>query len=252
MALKDKIKFQLLVDPDDPETLILKPVELKPVHPDREEANPKLEYQQADLVAGSTYTVNIKDLQFEDGSVYSNKETFITKPDNYMFVEVEDVQEIVHGLDVPDESVLRHIIEASKTAMYWAKRNIEDFKQLPDFNSPTFQEDYYPFYMFIKYSAMADTIREYYVEAVTGPKKWKDTLSDLGREEEMDYDGLRKLISELEGIADDWLETIVTITADPKWALRGKYSYAIYNTYSNPYHKISWYRSSHDNYSRGF
>ena len=230
MALKEKIQFQLLVDPDDPETLILKPVD-------------------SSLKPGSVYTVNIKNLQFENGDSYSNKETFITKPNDYMFVDVEDVQEIVHGLNVSDESVLRHIIEASKTAMYWAKRNVDDFGSIPDFNSPTFQEDYYPFYMFIKYSAMADTVREYYVEAVTGPKKWEDTLSDLERKEEMDFDGLKSLIGELEIIADDWLKVVTTITADPKWALRGKYSYAVYNTYCNPYHKISWYKND---YSRGF
>lgn len=230
MALKEKVQFQLLVDPDDPETLILKPVD-------------------SSLKPGSAYTVNIKNLQFENGDSYSNKETFITKPNDYMFVEIEDVQEIVHGLNMPDESVLRHIIEASKTAMYWAKRNVDDFGSIPDFNSPTFQEDYYPFYMFIKYSAMADTVREYYVEAVTGPKKWEDTLSDLERKEEMDFDGLKSLIGELEVIADDWLKVVTTITADPKWALRGKYSYAVYNTYCNPYHKISWYKND---YTRGF
>ena len=251
MALKEKIKFQLLVDPDDAETLILKPVKLVPADPTVDAFDPKMIYVQEDLVEGSVYSINIKNLNFTDGDSYSNKETFITKPDNYMFVDVQDVQEIVHGLNISDESVLRHIIEASKTAMYWAKKNVNDFdsKTLPDFNSPTFQEDYYPFYMFIKYSAMADTIREYYVEAVTNPKKWKDTLSDLAREEEMDLDGLKGLIGELDHIADEWLETIVTITADPKWALRGKYSYAIYNTYSNPYHKISWYRND---FNRGF
>ena len=251
MALKEKIKFQLLVDPDDASTLILKPVKQVPVDPTVDAFEPKMKYVQGDLTQGGVYSVNIKNLKFEDGDVYSNKETFITKPDNYMFIDIEDVQEIVHGLNIPDESILKHIIEASKTAMYWAKKNVSDFDQnkLPDFNSPTFQEDYYPFYMFIKYSAMADAIREYDIEAVTGPKKWKDTLSDLSREEEMDYNGLKGLIGELEHIADEWLETIVTITADPKWALRGKYSYAIYNAYSNPYHKISWYKND---YNRGF
>jgi hypothetical protein len=240
MALKEKIKFKLLVDPDDPETLILKPLVFHTAE------------DGTGLKPGSIYTVNLKDIEFEDGSVYSNKETFITKPDDYMFVEVEDVQSHIRSLNIPDESVLDHIIDASKTAMYWAKKNAEDFKELPDFKSPTFQEDYYPFYMYIKHTAMAESIREYYIGMVTQPKKWKDTLSDLGREEEMDFDALRKMLDDLEHEAEEWLELIVTITADPKWALRGKYSYAIYNTYSNPYHKISWYRSNYDNYSRGF
>ena len=252
MALKEKVKFKLLVDPDDPETLILIPVEQKVSKPTIGTMKPKEEYQQADLVSGCTYTVNLKDIEFEDGSIYSNKETFITKPDDYMFVEVEDVQSHIRSLNIPDESVLDHIIDASKKAMYWAKKNAEEFNSLPDFKSPTFQEDYYPFYMYIKHTAMAESIREYYIEMVTKPKKWKDVLSDLGREEEMDFNALKRMLDDLEHEAEEWLELVVTITADPKWALRGKYSYAIYNTYSNPYHKISWYRSNYDNYSRGF
>jgi hypothetical protein len=237
MALKEKIKFNLLVDPDDPETLILKPLVFHTAE------------DGTGLKPGSVYTVNIKDIEFEDGSVYSNKETFITKPDDYMFVEVDDIQSHIRALNIPDENILDHIIDASKQAVYWAKKNAEDFKTLPDFNSPTFQEDYYPFYMYIKHTAMAHAVKEYYIEMVTGPKRWKDTLSDLGREEEMDFDALRKLMDDMEHEAEEWLELVVTITADPKWALRGKYSYAIYNSYCNPYHKISWYKND---YSRGF
>lgn len=237
MALKEKIKFQLLVDPDDPETLILKPLVFHTA-----EAG-------TGLKPGGVYTVNIKDLEFEDGSVYSNKEEFITKPDNYMFVDVADIQDHIRGLEIPDSSVMSHIIDASKQAVYWAKKNASDFEKLPDFNSPTFQEDYYPFYMYIKHTAMAHAVKEYYIEMITGPKKWKDTLSDLGREEEMDFNALKKLMDDLEHEADEWLELVVTITADPKWALRGKYSYAIYNAYCQPYHKISWYKND---YTRGF
>ena len=255
MALKEKLKFKLLVDPDDPETLILIPVEqqkpTKPSKPTIGTAKPtEPQYKQAHLKSGGVYTVNLKDIEFEDGSRYSNKETFITKPDDYMFVNVEDVQSHIKGLDISDESVLDHIIDASKMAMYWAKKNVEDTSKVPDFNDPSFQEDYYPFYMFIKHTAIAHAIKEYYIELVTGPKKWKDTLSDLGREEEWDFDALRRMIDDYEHEADEWLELIVTITADPKWALRGKYSYSIYNAYSRPYHSISWYRNN--DYNRGF
>ena len=196
MALKEKVSFRLLIDPDDPGTLILMPVEKKPPNPIIGTVKPTDDYQQAKLQNGSVYTVNIKDLEFTDGSIFSDKVEFYTKPDDYMFVEVDDIQSHIRALNIPDENILDHIIDASKQAVYWAKKNAEDFKTLPDFNSPTFQEDYYPFYMYI-----------------------------------------------------EWLELIVTITADPKWALRGKYSYAIYNSYCNPYHKISWYKND---YSRGF
>lgn len=134
MALKEKVEFQLLVDPDDPETLILIPVEKKLAKPNIGTiGKPQYKYEQGSLVSGSTYIVNIKDIEFEDGSVYSNKETFITKPDDYMFVEVDDIQSHIRALNIPDENILDHIIDASKQAVYWAKKNAEDFKALPDF-----------------------------------------------------------------------------------------------------------------------
>jgi hypothetical protein len=249
MALKEKVSFKLLVDPDDPGTLILLPVEKKPPKPTIGTMKPSEDFQQAELKNGSVYSVNLKNIEFTDGSIYSNKVEFYTKPDDYMFVEVDDIQSHIRALNIPDENILDHIIDASKMAIYWAKKNAEEFKSIPDFNSPTFQEDYYPFYMYIKHTAMAHAVKEYYIEMITGPKKWKDTLSDLGREEELDFDALRRLLDDLEHEADEWLELVVTITADPKWALRGKYSYAVYNTYCQPYHKISWYK---DDYSRGF
>ena len=72
MGLKDKVKFNILVDPDDPQTLILMPVD-------------------GEIQDGSTYTLNIKDLQFTDGSVSSHKETFITTPSENFFCSVQDV-----------------------------------------------------------------------------------------------------------------------------------------------------------------
>jgi hypothetical protein len=231
MALKDKVKFDLLVDPDDLNTLIIKPTQ--------------------GLKENSVYTINIKDLQLEQNFVYSDKQTFITAPDDYFYVSVAEVKEIVHGLDLPDESIARHIVAASKTASYWARKHFDDINGIvPDFKSETFKEDYYPFYMYIKFTAMVNSLREFYIELITNPKKWKDTLSDLAREEEMDFDSIRKLIDDLEKESEDWLDLVVTITADPKWALRGKYSYVNYNTNSHPYHKITWYYR--DNYDRGF
>ncbi len=234
MALRDKVKFELLVDPDDPSVLILSPI-------------------GEELQDGSKYVINIKDLEFEDGTVYTNKEEFITTPKNYYFVSVEDVMDHVQGLRLDEESVMDYIIEASKTAVYWAKRKIEDGGQMPDFNSPTFQEDYYPFYMFIKMHAIVDSLKEFYIQMVANPYKWRDMLSDLERQEEWDLDALKALIDDFEKEAEEWLELVVTITADPKWALRGKYCYSTYYTYSNPYHRIRWGMPPHNSdYNRGY
>ena len=234
MALRDKVKFELLVDPDDPSVLILSPI-------------------GEELQDGSKYVISIKDLEFEDGTVYTNKEEFVTTPKNYYFVSVQDVMDHVQGLKLDEESVMDYIIEASKTAVYWAKRKIEDGGQMPDFNSPTFQEDYYPFYMFIKMHAIVDSLKEFYIQMVANPYKWRDMLSDLERQEEWDLDALKALIDDFEKEADEWLELVVTITADPKWALRGKYCYSTYYTYSNPYHRIRWGMPPHNSdYNRGY
>ena len=107
MALKSKIKFDLLVDPDDPSVLILKPVD-------------------EELMDGNKYIINIKDLKLEDGSVYSNKETFITTPKDYYYVTVADIQDLVHGLELEEENIMHHIQDASRVAVYWAKRKMED------------------------------------------------------------------------------------------------------------------------------
>ena len=234
MALKSKMKFNLLVDPDDPTVLILQPV-------------------GEELENGNKYTVNIKDLKLEDGSVYSNKETFITTPKDYYYVSVADIQDLVHGLNLDEENIMHHIADASRVAVYWAKRKMEDTKQMPDFNSPTFAEDYYPFYQFIKFHATVEALKEFLIQLIAQPQKWHDVLSDLERKEEWDLDTIRRLIADFEKEADEWLELIVTITADPKWALRGKYCYSVYNTYANPYHRIRWGFPPHNSdYNRGY
>jgi hypothetical protein len=234
MALKSKTKFNMLIDPDDPYTLILSPVE-------------------GELEPGSVYTVNINNLKLEDNTIYSNKETFLVAPKDNFLISVEDVKEMVHGLNIPDESIIRHIVDASKQAVYWAKKNAEGTNSVPDFNNVNLQEDYYPFYMFIKYHAMVEALKEFYIELISGPEKWRDMLSDLERQEEFDFGAIKAMIDDFENEADYWLELVVTITADPKWALRGKYCYSSFYTNSNPYHRIQWgYPPHNGSYNRGY
>ena len=233
MALKDKVKFEMLVDPDDPTVLVLRPID-------------------AQLEDDSIYSIPVKNITFADGTSYSDKHQFITTITNNNFIDVEDVKEMVGGLDIGDENILKHIIESSKTAVYWAKRNLEPGESIPDFTSETFQEDYYPFYMFIKHHAIVESLKEFYIELISNPKKWHDVLSDLEREEEMDFDAIKKLIDDYSKEADEWLAQVVTITADPKWALRGKYSYSVYNHLSEPYHNIGWGYPRHNNFNRDY
>lgn len=231
---KEKVKFDLLVDPDDPSTLLIVPVD-------------------GEVQDGSIYTVNINNLPFEDGSTYSNKETFITTPTEYYLVPIDDVKELIKGLNLDDASILSHIKDASKTAIYWSKYKVKNKNDIPTFTMENIVEDYYPFYMFIKYHATAEALKEFYIGALANPMKWKDTLSDLSREEEWDLDGIKDLLDSFDREAEEWLQILVTITADPKWALRGKYCYTAFYTSSNPYHRIQWGQPPHSNgFNRGY
>ena len=160
---------------------------------------------------------------------------------------------MIHGLNLGDENIIRHIVDASKTAVFWSKHKVSNVNDIPDFSKVNIQEDYYPFYMFVKYHATVDALKEFYITAAANPKRWKDTLSDLSREEEWDLSALRALINDFEKEAEEWLELVITITADPQWALRGKYCYAVYNTYTNPFHRIHWGNPPHNtDYNRGY
>ncbi len=232
---KDRVRFELLVDPDDINTLILSPVNHV-------------------IQDNNVYSISINNIVFADSTTLSIKEDFITSPTDNYFVKVEDVQSHIKGLGLDDSSVIGHIIDAGKTAKYWMKRRMEDHKQMPEFTVENIEEDYYPFYMFIKHQAIVESLKEYYVEALTNPFKWRDLLSDLEREEEYDLDAIKALIDDYQKEADDWLELVITITADPKWALRGKYCYSTYYTWTtNPFHDTHWGKPPHDtSYRRGF
>ena len=229
MALKEKVKFEILVDPDDPSTIIFKPL--------------------GELKDNMIYTLDIKNIRLDDGSNFSKKQSFYTPLDHY-YVPVKDIIDHISSVDPDEAEVITHIIHAGRSVLYYCKRK---GGTVPDFTIDTIKEDYYPFYMYIKNHAIVDVLKNYYIEKASGPKKWRDVLSDLEREEEMDFDGLRDLIKTWEEEADEWLNLVVTITADPKWALRGKYCYSTWYTQANPYHRIHWGQRPHNtDYNRGY
>lgn len=181
----------------------------------------------------SVYEFNIPRLSFADNTYETiGKIKYITEHLN-MLIDINDVKALMHGLKIDDEILLEHILSASDTAKYWA--NIHGNKI--ELNKETLKEDYYPFYMFIKYRAVYESILEFYMIAATNPIKFKDAISDLSREEEYDLKYLKDLLDDFEQEADRWLEMIVTITADPQWAVRGKTARAITYKFSKPYHK---------------
>ena len=231
-GMKEKVKLLLLVDPDDASTLII-----QPLTKDR-------------LLENCQYTVVLKDLKFEDGTTYSNKEVFYNNPAD-TFVTIESIKKIT-GSIVPDDILIKHISEAGKTAMYWAKKNVQHLSQVPDFTSEDFEEEYYPFYKFIEFMSAANALKEVYLGMITNPKKWKDVLSDLQREEEWDFAAMKAFIDGIEREADEWLELVVTITADPKWALRGRHFYSKMHIRNHPYHNTGWSSYPNNTFDRGF
>lgn len=188
----------------------------------------------------------------EDGTVFeAQKITYITEPDLY-YVTLEEVLSMAHGLDLPEDRVLFHIREACRTANYWANKangKLPKNEQIV-LKKENIKDEYYPMYMFVKTKAIYDCIKEYYIEAVTKPYSVKDQVSDLVREEKISLTAIKALLDDLEKEYEEWLEKIVTITADPKWALRGKYAIPI-STPNNKYFGL--YHKTHLNgFNRGY
>lgn len=221
-AGREKIPVYLFIDPDEPSIIYIKTKD------------------NIEIIDNSIYELNIPEINFSDGDyVNKYKYTFLTNP-SPAYVTIEDVLSLCRNLPIDKKDVLYHIREASKVADYWAYHDSEfneeasGFKKLYDVGN--IKDEYYPFYMFVKYTAVVNCIKSFYIKAVSQPYKFKDALSDLEREEEMDLNAIKSLLDKLEAEADDWLDLVITITADPQWALRGKYSYAVISQNYRPYH----------------
>lgn len=232
---REKVPAYLFIDPDEPSVLYI--------------------YSKNDIEIkdNSVYELNVPQINFNDNSTETKfKHTFITSP-SPVYVDVDDVLKECRNIPIDKDIVIHSIKEASKIADYWAYHDMGDDAPKTDddklFNLDNIKEDYYPFYMFVKHQAIAESLKTFYIKAVSQPYKFKDILSDLERDEEMDLAAIKALIDDLEKDAEEWLELIVTITADPKWALRGKYSFAITSKIYRPYHPTLIDRTG---WSRGY
>ena len=207
---------------------------------------------KAEIKDNSSYTINIPELQFKDGQAVDNlKEEFITSP-SPAYVSIKDVSILCKGLPISKANIAYYIRESSKIADYWAFREADNMTEnnlKVIFSQENIKEDYYPFYMFVKYRAVVECIKEFYISAVSNPSEFHDVLSDLERKEKMDLAAIKKLLDSLTEEADNWIELVITITADPKWALRGKYSFAVTNYNYKPYHPTGLDRTD---WSRGY
>lgn len=219
LGQKDKIPAYIFIDPDDPTVIFVRTC------------------GKAEILDNSIYELNIPNFAFDDGEVINKfKQEFVTKLEP-CYVDVEDVLTLCSSIPIDTKDILMHIRMASEIANYWAYRENENELHPIKFTKNNLKDDYYPFYMFIRYRAAAEAIKEFYIGAVTRPSEYKDELSDLAREEKMDLSAIKKLLDSLNDEADEWLELLVVLTADPQWALRGKYSYAISMEMFKPYHQ---------------
>lgn len=231
---RERIPCQILIDPQEPNVLIF-------------HCKNKLDFRP-----NSRYEIPLPAIKMEDGTVFeAQKIIYITEPDLY-YVTLEEVLSMAHGLDLPEDRVLFHIREACRTANYWANKangKLPKNEQIV-LKKENIKDEYYPMYMFVKTKAIYDCIKEYYIEAVTKPYSVKDQVSDLVREEKISLTAIKALLDDLEEEYEEWLEKIVTITADPKWALRGKYAIPI-STPNNKYFGL--YHKTHLNgFNRGY
>lgn len=215
LGKKEKIPAYIYADPDDPTIIYIK-------------TNGVIQ-----ILDNSEYHLVIPNLQFNDGDIIDKFTCDFTTDISPCYVDINDVLTLCSGIHIDKRDVLLHIKTASEIVRYWAERGDMDTKL---FNKESLKSDYYPFYMFVRYKAAVESLKEFYIGAVTDPYKYKDELSDLAREEEMDLDAIKQLIDDLNIEAEEYLNYIVTMTADPEWALRAKYSYSISLPFTRPYH----------------
>jgi hypothetical protein len=232
MGKKERIPAYLLVDPYDPSILYIR-------------TNGKIE-----ILDNSIYEVVIKDLEFEDGDMIQKESYEFVTDITPCYGEVDEILTVLKGIRLDPKDILMHIRSASEIVEYWAYKHGDITVKLTKENV---KENYYPFYHFVEYKAAAEALKQFYIQAIANPYKFHDVLSDLEREQEMDLDAIRELMDALEAEADEWLELVVNITADPKWALRSKYSYAVSLEMMRPYHKTYIDRKGGGNgWNRGY
>ena len=232
LGKKDKIPAYIYADPDDPTIVYIK-------------TNGVIQ-----IIDNSIYEAILKDIEFEDGEIVDKYSCDFVTEVSPCYVDVEDVLTLCNGIAIDKADILLHIRSACQALDYLVSDDINIDKKL--FTKENIKTDYYPFYMYVKYMAAVETLKEFYIGAVTHPYKFHDVLSDLERLEEYDLDAIRKLLDRLEEEAEDWVSHVTTITADPEWALRGKYSYAMPLESSRPYHNTYIDRKGGNSWTRGY
>ena len=187
---------------------------------------------------------NENEISFDDNSVYEFeleikgektlrkekvKGRYITSP-NPCYVDLKDVTSLARGFNLDEESVLFHIREASIYANHIITEfNKESYPEQMVVTRENIKNEYFELYMFVRYKALRDCILEFYIQEAAKPNRIKNQTGDLVYEHEFDLKRLKDLLDEIEDEYGKWEEKIITITADPKALLRGKYSWNKYH-----------------------
>ena len=239
----DRVVLKVEVDPLDGRSLKLTVIDpYKPSPLNSEEAT-----AQSSLKDNSVYEFNIPKLKAKNGSPTDIHVKYITSPKPSL-VGLKDVTSLANGLKLDDESVLYHIREASKYAMFLIDRYNEKNPMEPmHVTKDNVQSQHFTVYMFTKYKALRDCLLDFYIKEAAKPHRIKNQTGDLIYEHEFDLAAIKKLLDDIEDEYGKWEDEIITITASPKAVMRGQYSYVKY--YPTRLNKTGY---SRDRYPVGF
>lgn len=241
----DRVIFKVEVDPLDGRSLkftVIDPYKPSPLIEEDIETEPQQQLQN-----NSVYEFNIPGLKAKNGSPTNIHAKYITAP-NPSLVNLKDVTSLANGLKLEDESVMYHIREASKHAMFLVEKYNELYPMDPmNVTKSNVQSQHFTVYMFVKYKALKDCLLDFYIKEAAKPSKIKNQTGDLVYEHEFDLSAIKKLLDDIEGEYEKWEKEIISITASPKAVLRGQYSNVKY--YPT---RLSQSGYSRDKYPTGF
>lgn len=217
----DRVVCKVEVDPLDGRSLKLTVIDPSDIN--TEEINHKSYLQN-----NSVYEFKIPNLRAKNGSPTDIHAKYITSPNPFL-VSLRDVTSLANGLSLDDESVLYHIREASKYALFLVdKYNESNPMETMNVTKSNIQSQYFSVYMFVKYKALRDCLLDFYIKEAAKPSRIKNQTGDLVYEHEFDLSAIKSLLDDIEDEYEKWEEEIVAITASPKAVMRGQYSHVKY------------------------
>lgn len=233
----DRVICKLEVDPLDGRSLkvtALNPYQPNPLNLTEDDYNNDKdgEVYQPCFQDNSVYEFNIPNLKAKNGSPSNIHVKYITSP-SPCFINLRDVTSLANGLQLDDESVMYHIREATRYANFLIDKYNESNPAEPiAVNKYNIKTQHFEIYMFIKYKALRDCLLDFYIKKASEPNNIKNTTGDLSYEHDFDLSAIKELLDDIQKQYEEWEKEIVTRTAVPKAALRGKYSYTkVYPTH---------------------